>query len=238
MSVFVCVALAKSTRISVKSENTTSQEPQAKTDAPQSIQQTTIHEILLRIIFQPNSIPVSNGNSATPTSTSTFISASTRAIYHWSSWEWFFFYSDFILVFFVLGCGQSCRSPHSVPVTFYAADIHTHTHTQQAQYDFIATAYTQTHTYTHAYLHEQRSAHLNTYAVKKLFSESGWETDTESGGRARESQWERGIYWERESECGQESEVDVDVVAFWPIASSSFSCIFCTYFIQIFLPVL
>lgn len=125
----VC-ALAKSTRISVKSENTTSQEPQAKPNAPQSIQQTTIHEILLRIIFQPNSIPVSNGNSATPTSTSTFISASTRAIYHWSSGEWFFFYSDFILVFFVLGCGQSCRS-HSVPVTFYASDIHTHTHTQQ-----------------------------------------------------------------------------------------------------------
>lgn len=241
MSVFVCVALAKSTRISVKSENTTSQEPQAKpipTNAPQSIQQTTIHEILLRIIFQPNSIPVSNGNSATPTSTSTFISASTRAIYHWSSWEWFFFL--FWLYSRVLRFGlwselpfSSLRSRHIL--CFW----HTHTHAYTTSTVWLHSYRIHSnHTHTHSHEYERRSAHLNTYAVKKLFSESGWETDTESGGRARESQWERGIYWERESECGQESEVDVDVVAFWPIASSSFSCIFCTYFIQIFLPVL
>lgn len=71
-------------------------------------------------------------------------------------------------------------------ITFYASDIHTHT--QQAQYDFIATAYTHTDTQPDEY--EHTNAHLNTYAVKKLFSESGWETDTESG-RARESQWKR-----------------------------------------------
>lgn len=235
MSVFVCVALAKSTRISVKSENTTSQEPQAKSNAPQSIQQTTIHEILLRIIFQPNSIPVSNGNSATPTSTSTFISASTRAIYHWSSWEWFFFYSDFILVFFVLGCGQSCRSPHSVPVTFYASDIHTHTHTQQAQYDFIATAYTQTHTDTQIWTEERTPKHVRSQKavlrerVRNRHRE--WrqsERITVREGdilRAREWVWARERSW-RWRCC------------FLAIASSSFSCIFCTYFIQIFLPVL
>lgn len=149
----------------------------------------------------------------------------------------FFFCSDFILVFFVLGCGQSCRSPHSVPVTFYASDIHTHTHTQQAQYDFIAAAYTQTHTDTRIRTEERTPKHVR--SQKAVLRERV---------RNRHREWRQseritlrdGGYTEREreSECGQESEVDVDVVAFWPIASSSFSCIFCTYFIQIFLPVL
>lgn len=152
MSVFVCVALAKSTRISVKSENTTSQEPQAKpipTNAPQSIQQTTIHEILLRIIFQPNSIPVSNGNSATPTSTSTFISASTRAIYHWSSWEWFFFL--FWLYSRVLRFGlwselpfSSLRSRHIL--CFW--HTHTHAHTTSTVWLHSYRIHSNTHIHT------------------------------------------------------------------------------------------